>query len=164
MVLHCAYSSSVQMMAVFVVFTPCFRRTYCLHLKGEWLSEGGCKVVKWKKTSVWGKESVQWQPLKGCIGTYCFYLQSDWTGSGRRYVTGWKKCISYISEHWGNLAVHSCHPITAAPAWPNSVNLQTQATYYSEMLEQTRHTTFLVAGCRCDGWAIAVATGNQKYM
>lgn len=50
MVLHRAYSSSVKMMAVFVVLTPCFRRTYCLHLKGEWLGEGGCEVKQWKKT------------------------------------------------------------------------------------------------------------------
>jgi hypothetical protein len=33
MVLHCAYSSSVKMMAVFVIFTPYFQRTYCPYLQ-----------------------------------------------------------------------------------------------------------------------------------
>jgi len=146
MVLLCAYrsktqhnSSSVKMMAVFVVFTLCFRRTYGLHLKGEWLGEGWMwsDAVK-GNMSVWGNLSnhSHWRGAEEHTAsvfwvTELVLVNVQWWG-GRN--------VSIISEDWGNLAVHSCHSITSGPAWQNSVNLQTM--YYSEMLEKTQHTTW----------------------
>lgn len=144
MVLLCAYSSKTQhksstakMMVVFVVFTPCFRRTYCLHLKGE----GWVEVTRCKKTCQFegicpntATEGVHRNVLPPSSEwlNWFWYMLSD----------GVEEVYQLYQNNWGNLAVHSCHPITSGPTRQNSVNLQTQATYYSEMLEQTEHTTW----------------------
>jgi hypothetical protein len=111
-------------------------------LKGEWLCEGGCEVMQWKKTCqfegicpITATEGVHRNILPLSSVTELVLVDVKWRG-GRNVR------LSITSEDWGTLAVHTCHPITSAPAWPNSVNLQTQAMCYSEMLEQTWHTSW----------------------